>query len=326
MHKFSFFLAASAFAATAAYAQAPVVPGGYPAKPVRMIVPLAAGGGTDFMARIVAQKLSERVGQQFVVDNRPGAAGAIGTLAAARSANDGYTLLKAASGTTASAMSYHAKPGYDIRSDFAPISMLGTATIVLIVHPALPVKNVKELIALARVRPGELYFASSGTGGLSHLTSEMFKQMAKINIVHVPYKGTSLFVPDLLSGQVVMTMDTPPAYLQFIKARRLRALAVTATRRSSFLPEIPTMIESGIPGFDSIASYGLLAPAGTAKDIIARLNRDTNTVLLLPDLKEKALVAGIEPAGSSPEALEAFTASEVVKWARVIKAAGITPE
>ncbi len=322
----SLLLAAAGLAASAACAQAPVAPGGYPAKPVRMIVPLAAGGGTDYMARIVAQKLADRAGQQFVVDNRPGAAGAIGTLAAAKAASDGYTLLMAAIGTTASAMSYYAKPGYDIRTDFAPISMLGTVTIVLVVHPALPVKTVKELVALTKVRPGELNFASSGTGGLSHLTSEMFKQMAKINIVHVPYKGTSLFLPDLLSGQVVITMDTPPAYLQFIKAGRLRALAVTSARRSLILPEVPTMIESGIAGFESIGSYALLAPAGTPKDIIAYLNRETNAVLQLADLKEKAIVVGIEPAGSTPEALEAFTAAEIVKWAQVIKAAGIKPE
>ncbi len=322
----SFLLAAAGLTTAVACAQTPGAAGGYPAKPVRMIVPLAPGGGTDYMARIVAQKLTDRVGQQFVVDNRPGAAGAIGTQAAAKAASDGYTLLMAAVGTTASAMSYYAKPGYDIRTDFAPISMLGTATIVLVVHPALPVKSAKELIALAKTRPGELNFASSGTGGLSHLTAEMFKQTAGINIVHVPYKGTSLFMPDLLSGQVVITMDTPPAYLQFIKAGRLRALAVTSAQRSLILPEVPTMIESGSPGFESMASYALLAPAGTPRDIIAHLNRETNAVLQLADLKEKAIVVGIEAAGSTPEALDAFTAAEIAKWARVIKAAGIKPE
>lgn len=319
-------LVAAGLATTIAYAQAPVALSGYPAKPVKMIVPLAAGGGTDYMARLVAQKLSDRVGQQFVVDNRPGAAGAIGTSAAAKSANDGHTLLMTSIGTAASAMSYYAKTGYDIRTDFAPISMLGMVTLVLVIHPALPVKNVKELIALTKARPGELNFASSGTGGLSHLTSEMFKQMAKIEIVHVPYKGTSLFLPDLLSGQVVITMDTPPAYLQFIKTGRLRALAVTSERRSLILPEVPTIGESGIPGFESIGSYALLAPAGTAKDVIAYLNRETHAVLQLTDLKEKAFVVGIEPVGSTPEALDTFTGAEIVKWARVIKAAGIRVE
>jgi len=326
MRALAFFLVAAALAPSAAYAQAPVKPGGYPAKPVRVIVTFAAGGAADFVTRIVAQKLSERIGQQFVVDNRAGAAGNIGAEAVAKSPNDGYTLLMGAIGSHAGAMSYYAKLNYDIRTDFAPISMLGTATLVLVVHPALPVKNVKDLIALAKARPGALNFASSGMGGILHLTGEMFKQMAKIDIVHVPYKGTSLLLPDLLSGQVAMAIDTPPAHVPFIKAGRLRALAVTATRRASFLPDLPTMVEAGLPGFDSVGSYSLLAPAGTSKDIVAYLNRETNAVLQLADLKEKLVVAGIDPAGSTPEALDAFTKAEVVKWARVIKAAGLTPE
>jgi tripartite-type tricarboxylate transporter receptor subunit TctC len=326
MHTLVLFLAAAGLAASAAYAQAPVKPGGYPARPVRIIVPFPAGGAGDFVARIVAQKLSERIGQQFVVDNRSGAAGNIGVEAAAKSPNDGYTLLLATIGSHAVAMSYYKKINYDIRTDFAPISMISTATLVLVVHPALPVKNVKDLIALAKARPGELNFASSGVGGLIHLTGEMFKQRAKIDIVHVPYKGTSLLLPDLLSGQIAMAIDTPPAHVPFIKAGRLRALAVTAAKRASFLPDLPTMAESGLPGFESVASYALLAPAGTSKDIVAYLNREINAVLQLADVQEKLSVAGIDPAGSTPEALDAFTKAEVIKWAQVIKAAGITPE
>ena len=322
----SLLLAAAGFVASVAHAQAPVKPGGYPAKPVRIIVPFPAGGAGDFLMRIVAQKLFERIGQQFVVDNRSGAAGNIGVEAVARSPNDGYTLLMATIGTHAVAMSYYKKLNYDIRTDFAPVSMLATATLVLVVHPSLPAKNVKELIALARARPGELNFASSGIGGLIHLTGEMFKQMAKIDIVHVPYKGTSLLLPDLLSGQIAMAVDTPPAHVPFIKAGKLRALALTAAKRASFLQGVPTMAESGLPGFESVASYSLLAPVGTAKDIVAYLNRETNAVLQLADLQEKLSVAGLDPTGSTPEALDAFTRAEVVKWAQVIKSAGITPE
>jgi len=326
IHASALFLAAAGLAASAAYAQTPVKPGGYPAKPVRVIVGFPAGGAGDFLMRMVAQKLSERAGQQFVVDNRPGAAGNIGAELVAKSPNDGYTLLMAVIGTHAVAMSYYKKLSYDIRTDFAPISMLATATLVLVVHPSLPAKNVKELIALAKARPGELNFGSSGVGGLIHLTGEMFKQMAKIDIVHVPYKGTSLLLPDLLSGQIAMAIDTPPAHVPFIKAGKLRALALSAAKRASFLPGVPTMAESGLPGFESVASYSLLAPAGTAKDIVAHLNRETNAVLQLADLQEKLSVAGLDPAGSTPEALDAFTRAEVVKWAQVIKAAGITPE
>ena len=326
MHTLPLLLAAAGLAASAAYAQAPVKPGGYPVRPVRIIVPFPAGGAGDFVARIVAQKLSERIGQQFVVDNRSGAAGNIGVEAAAKSPNDGYTLLLATIGSHAVAMSYYKKINYDIRTDFAPISMISTATLVLVVHPALPVKNVKDLIALAKARPGELNFASSGVGGLIHLTGEMFKQRAKIDIVHVPYKGTSLLLPDLLSGQIAMAIDTPPAHVPFIKAGRLRALAVTAAKRASFLPDLPTIAESGLPGFESVASYALLAPAGTSKDIVAYLNREINAVLQLADVQEKLSVAGIDAGGSTPEALDAFTRAEVAKWAQVIKAAGITPE
>ena len=326
MHTLPLFLAVAGLAASTAYAQAPVKPGGYPAKPVRIVIGYPAGGAGDFMLRMVAQKLSERIGQQFVVDNRPGAAGNIGAELVAKASNDGYTLMMGVIGSHAVAMSYYKKINYDIRTEFAPISMLATATLVFVVHPSLPVANVKDLIALAKARPGELNFASSGVGGLIHLTGELFKQMARINIVHVPYKGTSLLLPDLLSGQVAMAIDTPPAHVPFIKSGKLRALAVTAAKRTSFLPNLPTMAEAGLPGFESVASYTLLAPAGTAKEIVAYLNRESNAVVQLADLQEKLSVAGMDLAGSTPEALDAFIRNEVAKWAKVIKVAGITPE
>jgi tripartite-type tricarboxylate transporter receptor subunit TctC len=278
------------------------------------------------MTRVLAQKLGERIGQQVVVDNRPGAAGNIGVEAVAKSAADGYTLLLGAIGSHSVAMSYYAKINFDLRTDFAPISMAGTTTNIVVMHPALPVRNVKDLIALARARPGELNFASSGTGGLIHLTGEMFKQAAKVDLVHVPYKGTALFLPDLLKGQIAMAFDTLAPHLPFIKAGKLRGVAVTAGIRTPLLPEVPTVAESGLPGFESVASYALLVPAGTPKDVVAYLNRETVAALQSADLKDRLSAAGIDPLGSSPEELERIIRAEIAKWARVIKAAGITPE
>ena len=204
----------------------------YPARPVKIIVPFPAGGATDILTRVVGQKLSERIGQQMPIDNRPGAGANIGAEAAAKSPPDGYTLLMGSIASHSIALSYYKTLGYDVRKDFAPIAMTGAITNVLVVHPALPVRNVRELIALARAHPGQLNFASSGTGGLIHLTGELFKQMAKIDIVHVPYKGTALFLPDLLNGQIAMSLDTLPPHLPFIKTGKLRALAVTTVKRS----------------------------------------------------------------------------------------------
>jgi tripartite-type tricarboxylate transporter receptor subunit TctC len=318
-------LAAFAFAAAPTHAQSGK-PAGYPTKTVRMIVAYPAGGSADLMTRVLAQKLGERIGQQVVVDNRPGAAGNIGVEAVAKSAADGYTLLLGAIGSHSVAMSYYAKINFDLRTDFAPISMAGTTTNIVVVHPALPVRNVKDLIALARARPGELNFASSGTGGLIHLTGEMFKQAAKVDLVHVPYKGTALFLPDLLKGQIAMAFDTLAPHLPFIKAGKLRGVAVTAGIRTPLLPEVPTVAESGLPGFESVASYALLVPAGTPKDVVAYLNRETVAALQSADLKDRLSAAGIDPLGSSPEELERIIRAEIAKWARVIKAAGITPE
>ena len=296
----------------------------YPNRPVKIIVPLGAGGGTDILGRILAQKLSERLGKQFIVENRPGAGSTIGTLAVAKSPNDGYTLLLSAIGTYASAMAYDQKLNYgNMRNDFTPISLLGNSTVVIVVNPNTGVKNIIELIALAKNKPGYLNFGSSGTGGLSHLSGEMFKQMADINMTHVPYKGTAQIVPALISGEVSLTFDTPPAYLAFIKENRLRAIAVGGTKRSAFLPEVPTIMESGLPNYDSVASYGLFAPAGTPKEVVNLLNREINQILLLAELKDNLGPQGIEPFGSTPEALAQFTDAEIAKWMRVVKLGGI---
>ncbi len=298
----------------------------YPARPVKIIVPFPAGGATDILTRVVGQKLSERIGQQMPIDNRPGAGANIGAEAAAKSPPDGYTLLMGSIASHSIALSYYKTLGYDVRKDFAPIAMTGAITNVLVVHPALPVRNVRELIALARAHPGQLNFASSGTGGLIHLTGELFKQLAKIDIVHVPYKGTALFLPDLLNGQIAMSLDTLPPHLPFIKTGKLRALAVTTVKRSPVLPDLPTVAEAALPGFESVAIYALLAPAGTSKDIVTSLNRETNVVLQMGDVKDKLSAQGIEPLGGTPEAVSAIIRNEVAKWARVIKEGGITPE
>jgi len=311
-------------AGSLAQAQAPGGSGDYPSKPVRIIVPIAAGGGTDVMSRVVAQTLSERLGKQFIVDNRPGAAGTIGTLAAARSPNDGYTLLISAVGTYASSMSFDPKLNYgNMRTDFAPISMLGTSPLVLVVSPSLGVRSARDLIALIKTKPGALNFGSSGTGGLSHLTSELFRQMADVNVTHVPYKGSAQILPAVLSGEIAFSMDTAPAYLPFIKDGRLLALAVTGLKRSSFLADVPTVNEAALPGYESVASYGIFAPAGTSREIVAYLNREINLVLALPQVRDRLVPLGIEAAGSTPEVLSTFTEGEIAKWSRVIKTAGI---
>ena len=299
-------------------------PNDYPLRPVKIIIPLGAGGGTDILGRVLAQKLSERLNKQFIVENRPGAGSTIGTLAVAKSPNDGYTLLLSAIGTYASAMAYDQKLNYgNMRTDFAPISLLGTSTLIIAVNPNLGVKNVRELITLAKNKPGVLNFGSSGTGGLSHLSGEMFKQLSETNLTHVPYKGTAQILPAIISGEVSLTFDTPPAYLAFIKEGKLRAIAVGGSKRSAFLPDVPTISESGLPGYESVASYGLYAPAGTAKEILQFINREVNLILQISEVKETLQPLGIEPVGSSPEVLSTFTDTEISKWMRVVKSGNI---
>ncbi len=306
--------------------QAAKTAAGYPAKPIHMIVPFPAGGATDILARAVADKLGPRLGQTIVIDNKPGAGANIGAEAAAKSAPDGYTLLMGSVASHSIALSYYRNLGYDIRRDLAPISMVGYVTNVLVVTPSLPVHSVKEVIAYAKANPGKLNFASSGNGGLIHLTGEMFKHQAGIDIVHVPYKGTSFFLPDIMDGRISMALDTLPPYMTQIKAGKVRPIAVTTAQRSPAMPELPTVAESGLPGFEAVAIYGLFAPTGTAKDIIELLNRETVAVMKLPDLKEKLAAQGIEAASSTPEALGNVVKNEVAKWAKVIKDANIKPE
>lgn len=298
----------------------------YPTRPVRFIAPFPPGGGVDVVARTVGEKLGGRLGQTVVVDNRPGAGATLGTSLAAKSTPDGYTLLVAPVIGLAIAQGYYRKLDYDLRRNFEPISKIGFGTVVMVVPPSLGVSSVNELIALAKAKPGQLSFASSGIGGLIHLTGELFKQMAGVDILHVPYKGTTQLLPDLIDGRVSMAIDSLPAHIPHIKAGRLRALGVARKTRSAQLPDVPTMSEAGVPGFESYTDYALYAPAGTSKAIVLLLNRETIAVLQLSDLRAKLDGIGIEVGGSTPEALRTEVVSEVAKWTKVIKDANIKQE
>jgi tripartite-type tricarboxylate transporter receptor subunit TctC len=322
MHYLAHLLAATAFLGAAA---APAL-AQYPTRPIRIIVPFPAAGGVDIVARTVGEKLSPRLKQPVVVENRPGAGTTLGTELAAKSTPDGYTLLIGPIGGAAIAQAYYRKLGYDLRRDFAAITKIGYGTIVLVVPPSLGVSSVKELVALAKAKPGQLTFASSGTGALIHLTGELFKQTAGVDILHVPYKGSSQLLPDLLDGRVSMALDSMPAHLPHIKAGRLRALAIASLQRSAQLPDVPTLSEAALPGFQSNTDYALYGPARTPKDVVARLNLETNVVLQQPDVRAKLAAQGIEISGSTPEALHAELLSELDKWTKVIRAANIRQE
>jgi len=299
--------------------------GQYPTKPVRFIVPSAVGGGTDIIARAISLKLSEALGQQFVVDNRPGAGQMIGIELAARSPADGHTILMAASTLAINPIMYKKVP-YDPLRDFAPITQAATLANVIVVHPSLPVKSIAELIAYAKQRPGQLNFASAGIGTSPQMSIELLKSMAGIDMVHIPYKGTAPGVVDLLAGQVLVMAPNVLTALPHIKAGKLRALAVTSARRSEGLPDVPTVAESGLPGYDSTQWYGVLAPAGTPRDIVARLHDEIVRALRDAEVGKRLAADGAEPVGSSPEEFAAFIKSESEKWAKVAQAAGIKPE
>ena len=312
--------------APSGHTQAPAkLASGYPAKPIKIIVPFPPGGNTDILTRVVAEKLGMRLGQSVLVDNKPGAGANIGAEAAARSAPDGYTLLMGSVASHAIAVTYYKTLGYDFRRDLAPISMVGVVPSVLVITNTLPAKTVPELIAYAKANPGKLNFASSGTGALIHLTGEMFKLMAGIDIVHVPYKGTALFLPDLIDGRVSMSLDSMPPHLPHIKSGKLRALAVTSAKRSPVLPDLPTVAET-LPGFEAIAPYALFVPTGTPADIVALLNREVNAVLQMPDVRGKLAEQGIDVAGGTTDELAATVIAEIAKWAKVIKDGSIKPE
>ena len=297
----------------------------YPVKTVRIIVPFPAGAGADTTTRLFVPKLTEALGQQFIVDNRAGAAGNIGAHAVARAAPDGYTLLSAPA-SLASSPSLYKNLGFDLARDFDGVALLASAPFVLAVHPSVPAKSVKELIALARAQPGRLTFASTGVGGTNHLAAELFKSMARIDILHVPYKGTATAIPDLIGGQVAMMFTSTVSSLPQVKAGRLRALGITSAKRSLAAKELPTIAESGLPGYESGTWFALLAPAGTLREILTRVNTTIAKIAQTPEIRDRLVAQGAEPLGGTPGEVEAFVRSEITKLGKIIAASGVRAE
>jgi tripartite-type tricarboxylate transporter receptor subunit TctC len=294
----------------------------YPVKPIRIVVPFPPGGATDILARDVAQKLTEAWGQQVIVDNRPGAGGNIGSELVAHSAPDGYTLEMGTVGTHAINASLSAKMPYDHVKDFAPVILVAGVPNVLVVNNAVPANSVAELIAYAKANPGKLNFASSGNGTSIHLSGELFKVMAGVQMTHIPYKGSAPALQDLLGGQVQLMFDNLPPSLPQIKAGKVRALAVTSLTRAPALPDVPTVAESGLPGFEASSWFGILAPAGTPPAIVAKLNAEIAKWLATPEAKEQLAKQGANAAGGTPEDFAKHIAAETAKWAKVVKDSG----
>ena len=298
----------------------------YPSKPIRMIVAYPPGGGTDIVGRMVAQKLGEALGQNVVVENRGGASGNIGTEIAARAAPDGYTVLMGNVAPNAINVSLFRSLPFDPVADFAPVSLVASTPNILVVHPSTPARTVKEVIALARARPGTLNFASAGVGSSSHLAGELFRVLAGADIVHVPYKGAGPAMVDVLSGQVQLYFATMPAAMPHVKSGKLVPIAVTSARRSPALPELPTIAESGVAGYEASTWYGLLAPAHTPGPAVARLHEGILKILGEAELRERLTDQGFEPVGDSPQEFAAYIRSEIAKWGKVIRDAGIRSE
>ena len=308
-------------------ASAPVLSqNSYPTKPIRLVVPFVPGGSTDLIARIMGQKLDEALGQQVVVENRAGAGGNIGVEYVAKSASDGYTLIFGHIGTFGFGPSLYQKLPYDPVKDFAPITLFAMVPNMLVVHPALPAKTVKELIALAKARPGQMNYGSSGNGSASHLASEYFKLLSKTDIIAIPYKGTGPLVTDLIAGQTSLTITGVPPLYPFVQSGRLRGIAVGSVKRLALMPDLPTIAEAGVPGYESSTWFGPLAPAKTPREIILRLNTELLKILQRPDIKARFAAEGAEGLGSTPEEFGTYIKSEIDRWGRVIKAAGVRPE
>lgn len=296
----------------------------YPTKPIRMIVPFGAGSISDILARTLSARMTESMGQQVIVDNRPGAGGNIGTDLVVKAPADGHTILLGAASVIAINAHLFKNMPFNQATAFAPITQVTSNTNVLVVYPGLPVKSVKELIAYGKSNPGKLTFASSGAGGSIHLSGELFKSMAGIDMVHVVYKSSPLAHIDIMSGQVHLMFDGMPTALPQVKGGKLRALAVTAGKRSAQLPELPTIAEAGVPGYEAIGWFGLAAPAGTPREIVTRLNREVVTILSMPDVRERLVALGADPVGSSPEQFAQFIKVESAKWGKIIKALNLT--
>mgnify|MGYP003343178796 CR=1 FL=1 len=295
----------------------------FPAKQVRSVVPFTAGGGTDIAARVLAQKLTERTSQTFLVDNRPGASGIIGTELVAKSAPDGYTLFHCNIASNAIAQALYAKLPYDALRDFAPVSRIGMTPNVLIGHPSMPADTLKAFVAHARANPGKVSYGSSGVGASPHLSMELFKTTAKIDVLHVAYKGASPALADVIGGQIAATIDNLPPYLPQVKVGKIRGLAVTSVKRTTVMPDIPTIAESAVAGYSAGSWFGLVAPAGTPKPIIDKLAAETQRILKLPDVAERVAGLGAEAVGGTPEQFAGYIKSEIAKWAKVVKEANV---
>jgi tripartite-type tricarboxylate transporter receptor subunit TctC len=298
----------------------------WPAKPVRFIVPFPPGGGNDTIARLMAQKLSAPLGQQVIVDNRPGAGGTIGAEAAARAPGDGYTMFLAGVATHGINPNLRKKLPYDALKDFEAVSLIASAPLLVVVHPSLPVKSVKDLVAVAKSRPGQINYASNGAGGSSHLAVELFNMMTGTKMVHVPYKGLAPALTDLLSGEVQVMFSSAVAMLPQVKAGRLRAIAMTGSKRSAAIPNVPTVAEAGVPGYETGSWYGVVVPAGTPRAAIDRLSREIQGIVKSADITSKLNEEAVIPVGSTPEAFDKHIRAELARWAKVIKAAKVELE
>ncbi|HVF63850.1 MAG TPA: tripartite tricarboxylate transporter substrate binding protein [Casimicrobiaceae bacterium] len=313
-------LLAAVFAAVSAI---PVAAQGWPSKPLRLIVPSPPGDGSDLMARAVGAKLSEVLGQQVVVDNRPGAGGRLGTELAAKATPDGYTFIMGNAGSHAINSALYKDLPYDIERDFVAVTQVMRAPNVLVVNASLPVTSVRELIALYKANPGKYSYGSGGNGSSAHLSAELFKSMAGVDVLHVPYKGATPALTDLIAGQVAMFMGNLPPAMGHIKAGRVKALAVTTAQRSTLVPDIPTVAESGLPGFETVAWFGIFAPTGTPREIVQRLADETAKVVQRPDIREAIATLGGEPVGNSPAAFAAIVKGDLTKWRNVVNDANV---
>ena len=298
----------------------------YPSKPVRVVIPWPPGGSNDVVGRIVTQKVGENLGQQFIVDNRAGAGGTIGTDIVVKSQPDGYTIKFGSTSSIAVSPNLYPKLPYDILRDLTPVAQVASAPILLAVHPSVPARTMRDLIALARAKPGQLTYASSGSGSSLHLCGEYLKYLAKIDLLHVPYKGAGLALPDLVAGQVQLLFSDMAPFVPYVKTGRLRILAVTTAERSKLYPDIPTIAESGAPGYDLTGWYGVLVPTGTPRPIIERLHGELMKAMHAPDMQERYVTLGLEPVESTPEQFGTYIRAELAKWGDIIKRSGTRVE
>ncbi len=316
------FLKSSAFVATSLLCTAGAVLAQYPERSVRLVVPYAPGGGTDLTGRLAGQRLTEALGKQFIVDNRTGGAGNIGTELVARATPDGYTLLIASLSNSVNVSLFPKLPINPV-TNFDPVSLLVTVPMMLVVHPSLPVKSIQDLVTLAKARPGQLNYSSGGMGTANHVAGELFKYMAQVDIVHVPYKGGAPALSDVIAGQIHLIFGTLTMTRDFAKSGRLRALATTGPKRSAAAPELPTITEAGVAGYEVGAWYGLLAPVGTPKPVVGKLSEELARIVRIPEVRASLLAQCSEPAGSTPEEYAKFLRAEIDKWARIAKASGM---